>query len=71
MVENGTRPEQRVIVGRLDQLADLASEHALQSPAMVYVGEVAALAAQLGWYGDEPLGSEQIEAGISAEVVAA
>ena len=71
MVENGTRPEQRVIVGRLDQLATLASEHALQSPAMVYVGEVAALAAQLGWYGDAPLGSGQMEAGSSAEIVAA
>jgi len=71
LVENGTRPQQRVIVGSLEQLALLASQHQLQSPAMVYVGEVAALAARLGWYGQPPQGSEQTAPDLNAEPVAA
>lgn len=66
MVENGTRPQQRVMVGTLGQLADLAHAHALQSPAMLYVGEVAALAAQLGWYGDAPLTDSKLSEQLAA-----
>lgn len=51
LVENGTRPDQRVITGCLESLAASARSHGVQSPAMLYVGEVAALAAALGWYG--------------------
>jgi uroporphyrin-III C-methyltransferase / precorrin-2 dehydrogenase / sirohydrochlorin ferrochelatase len=52
LVENGTRPDQRVAVGELRGLAALAREHAISSPSMLFVGEVAALARELGWYGD-------------------
>ena len=54
LVENGARPEQRVLTGRLDQLHDLASTWHVVSPAMVYIGEVAGLANELGWYGAAP-----------------
>ena len=56
LVENGSRPGQRVVVGTLDDLAALALRHDVRSPAMLFVGEVAALAARLHWYGDAPLG---------------
>lgn len=55
IVENGARPDQRVLTGRLDRLHDLAVRHSVASPAMVYVGEVARLADELGWYGAKPL----------------
>lgn len=55
VVENGARPEQRVLTGTLDQLHDLGRIHSIRSPAMVYVGGVAALADRLGWYGQAPL----------------
>ncbi|MBL38003.1 MAG: uroporphyrinogen-III C-methyltransferase [Xanthomonadales bacterium] len=58
IVENGARPEQRVLTGRLDRLHDLAVRHSVASPAMVYVGEVARLADRLGWYGSPPLSLE-------------
>ncbi|MEA5446070.1 siroheme synthase CysG [Gammaproteobacteria bacterium AB-CW1] len=61
-VEHGCRPEQRVIVGRLGRMAELAREHELQSPSLIYVGEVAALAAELGWYGQVPLVDTDSEA---------
>ncbi|NLW96955.1 siroheme synthase CysG [Luteimonas wenzhouensis] len=57
LVENGTRPEQRVVRGRLTELSHLARRHAVQSPALLIVGEVAALAGDLHWFGAAPLGA--------------
>jgi len=51
LVENGARPEQRVLTGRLDQLHDLANTWNVVSPAMVYIGEFTQLAPTLGWWG--------------------
>lgn len=55
LVENGARPEQRVLTGSLSNLAELATVHRVQSPAMLYVGEVAQLADRLAWWGEPPL----------------
>ncbi len=38
VVENGTRPEQRVIDGRIDGLADLIDAHRVRGPAIIFVG---------------------------------
>ena len=43
IVERGTTPEQRVIRGTLGQLNLLAEANRVQAPAMLIVGEVAAL----------------------------
>ena len=43
IVENGTTPDQRVIRGTLGQLVLLAEAHRIRTPAMLIVGEVAAL----------------------------
>ena len=56
LVENGSRPEQRVVTGRLHDLPDSARAHAVASPALLILGEVAALAGQLHWFGAAPLG---------------
>jgi uroporphyrin-III C-methyltransferase/precorrin-2 dehydrogenase/sirohydrochlorin ferrochelatase len=53
-IENGSRPEQRVVVGTLGQIEALAASHAVRSPALLIVGEVAALATQLHWFGARP-----------------
>ena len=55
LIENGSTPLQRVIAGVLDDVARLASRHAVQSPALLIVGEVAALAPRLAWFGAAPL----------------
>ena len=55
LVENGSHPEQRVIAGTLDELPELARRHAVQAPALLVVGEVAAFASQLHWFGGAPL----------------
>ncbi|TAJ35516.1 MAG: uroporphyrinogen-III C-methyltransferase [Reyranella sp.] len=53
IVENGTRPDERVSVGRLADLARLAATHTRgdAGPSLIIVGEVAALAA----VADQPL----------------
>lgn len=56
LVENGGRPEQRIVLATLDALPAQARVHAVRSPALLFVGEVAALAASLHWYGAAPLG---------------
>jgi uroporphyrin-III C-methyltransferase/precorrin-2 dehydrogenase/sirohydrochlorin ferrochelatase len=55
LVENGSRPEQRVIVGTLAEVDQLAAEHAVVSPALLIIGGVAALAEELHWFGAPPL----------------
>ena len=55
-MENGSRPEQRVVTGRLHDLPDSARAHGVASPALLLLGEVAALAGQLHWFGAVPLG---------------
>ncbi|WP_246022803.1 siroheme synthase CysG [Cognatilysobacter terrigena] len=58
IVENGSRPTQRVVTGTLDSLGSLVDTHAVQSPALLIVGEVAALATTLHWFGAPPLPRE-------------
>ena len=57
LIENGTRHSQRVIAGTLAQLAERAATHAVRSPALLILGEVAALATSLAWFGQAPLGA--------------
>ena len=55
LVENGTRAGQRVVVGTLAELPELARAHQVAAPAILFVGEVAALASRLHWFGATPL----------------
>jgi uroporphyrin-III C-methyltransferase/precorrin-2 dehydrogenase/sirohydrochlorin ferrochelatase len=53
LIENGTRPEQRVITGTLAELPKLQRQHDVRSPALLILGEVAALASKLAWFGQD------------------
>ena len=55
IVENGSRAGQRVLVGELDNIPRLATEHDVRSPALVIVGSVAALGRSLHWSGAPPI----------------
>ncbi len=52
LVENGTRPQQRVVAGVLRDLPTLAEAHAVRTPALLIVGEVAACAREHAWFGE-------------------
>ncbi|MBF6022676.1 siroheme synthase CysG [Lysobacter niastensis] len=57
LVENASRTNQRVVTGPLSELPERAHAHSVQSPALLIVGEVAAFAETLHWFGAAPLGS--------------
>ena len=59
LIENGSRPEQRVLSGTLEDLPRLARAHAIRSPALLIVGEVAGLAKSLHWFGEHLEGAPQ------------
>ena len=50
IVQRGTLPEQRTVVGTLATLPQLALAAELKPPTLIIVGEVVRLQAQLGWY---------------------
>jgi len=52
LIENGTRPQQRVITGILANLPEQQRKHAVRSPALLILGEVAGLATKLAWFGE-------------------
>ncbi|PKM14308.1 MAG: uroporphyrinogen-III C-methyltransferase [Gammaproteobacteria bacterium HGW-Gammaproteobacteria-2] len=55
IVENGSRANQRVLLAALAELPELARSHAVVAPALLFVGEVAAMAAELHWFGAPPI----------------
>jgi uroporphyrin-III C-methyltransferase/precorrin-2 dehydrogenase/sirohydrochlorin ferrochelatase len=55
LVENGSRRDQRVLTGTLSELPQRARAHCVQSPALLLLGEVAALASSLHWFGTAPI----------------
>jgi len=57
LIENGSRAEQRVVTGSLENLLERALAHQVRSPALLILGEVAALASTLAWFGAPPLGA--------------
>ncbi|AIF48955.1 siroheme synthase CysG [Dyella japonica] len=52
IIENGTLPQQRVIAGTLATLPALARRHAVKTPALLVIGEVAAFAREHAWFGE-------------------
>jgi len=68
LVENGSRPGQRALHATLDRIEDQARRHAIRSPALVIVGEVAALGPGLAWFGEtlDATGAEAPAAGRAA-----
>jgi len=55
IVENGSRANQRVVLASLAELEEAGRVAAVQSPALVIVGAVAALATRLHWFGAAPV----------------
>jgi uroporphyrinogen III methyltransferase/synthase len=55
VISRGTQAEQRTVTATLAEIADLAAEAGLTSPAMIVVGDVAALREQLAWVEARPL----------------
>jgi uroporphyrin-III C-methyltransferase/precorrin-2 dehydrogenase/sirohydrochlorin ferrochelatase len=55
IIENGSRAQQRVILCRLDDLPARILSEQVRAPALLLIGEVAALGSELHWFGAAPL----------------
>ena len=52
IIDNGTRPEQKVAVGTIADLEKMAEKEGLKGPAMIVIGSVVGLRDKLRWYSD-------------------
>lgn len=59
LIENGASAQQRVLVGTLGELPERARAENVRAPALLILGEVAALATQLHWFGAPPFAPPQ------------
>jgi uroporphyrinogen III methyltransferase / synthase len=59
-IQQGSTPQQRVVVGTLADLAERVAEAGLVSPVITVVGEVVALREQLAWFDNRPLFGKRI-----------
>ncbi|MDQ3557337.1 MAG: uroporphyrinogen-III C-methyltransferase [Gemmatimonadota bacterium] len=60
VIQRGTQPRQRTVVGTLETLPELAAEAEIGTPALVVVGEVVSLRNQLGWFDRRPLSGRRV-----------
>ncbi len=50
LIERGTKPEQRVLVGTLSRLPDLVAKNDVVAPTMLFIGGVVSLRDKLWWF---------------------
>jgi uroporphyrin-III C-methyltransferase/precorrin-2 dehydrogenase/sirohydrochlorin ferrochelatase len=50
VIQQGTTQAQKVVVGNLDRIADLAVEKEIQAPTIIIIGEVVKLQESLSWF---------------------
>ena len=55
VVERGTATDQRVICTVLEKLGDASETHAIESPALLFVGETSQFARNHGWFAPDRL----------------
>jgi len=60
IIEWGTRASQRVVEGRLDEIASLSRAAGLGSPGIILVGAVAELRQKLRWFDTRPLFGKRV-----------
>jgi uroporphyrinogen III methyltransferase/synthase len=56
VVEAGTLPAQRTVTGTLQTIAETVRREGIRPPSITVVGPVAALAGEISWLGQRPLG---------------
>lgn len=54
IVENGTRPNQKVASGTLQDIAAVATQGGITGPALIIIGSVVSLRDKLAWYNPSP-----------------
>lgn len=60
IIQWGTRPEQRTLVGQLDTIATEVKAEGFTNPSIIIVGEVVTLREKLQWFEKKPLFGQRI-----------
>ncbi|AFM40909.1 uroporphyrinogen-III C-methyltransferase, uroporphyrinogen-III synthase [Desulfosporosinus acidiphilus SJ4] len=60
IIQWGTRPEQRTLVGSLNNIAEKVKEEGFTNPSIIIVGEVVSLREKLQWFEKKPLFGQRI-----------
>jgi len=60
VIHRGTLPEQRTLVGKLEDIAQLAEKNDIKPPAIIVVGDVVGLRKTLDWVEKRPLFGKRI-----------
>lgn len=60
LIRWGTRPEQQVVTGTLDNIVSEVNRIGLKSPAVIIVGEVVKLREKLQWFETKPLFGKRV-----------
>ncbi|MDO0823422.1 uroporphyrinogen-III C-methyltransferase [Desulfosporosinus nitroreducens] len=60
IIQWGTRPEQRTLVGQLDTIAEEVKMQEFTNPSIIIVGEVVSLREKLQWFEKKPLFGKRI-----------
>jgi uroporphyrinogen III methyltransferase/synthase len=60
IIQWGTRSEQRTLVGKLHNIAQLVKEHGFTNPSIIIVGKVVSLREKLQWFENRPLFGKRI-----------
>lgn len=60
LIQWGTRTDQRVVTGTLNDIAAKANEAKLRPPVIIVVGEVVRLRQKLNWYESKPLFGKRV-----------
>ncbi|MFX8616595.1 hypothetical protein ABTM15_20125, partial [Acinetobacter baumannii] len=62
VIDNGTRPDQKVVTGTIETMPERAAAADLKGPSMIIVGSVVTLRDKLDWKKSAARGSTSIEA---------
>lgn len=60
IIQWGTHPEQRVLVGELSNISELVEKEGFTNPSIIIVGEVVTLREKLQWFEKRPLFGQRI-----------
>lgn len=60
LIRWGTRPEQQVVTGTLENIVDVVQKAGLKSPAIIIIGQVVTLRDTLRWFEDKPLFGKRV-----------
>lgn len=58
LVEKGTLPEQRVLIGNLATIAEIVAQHEVRAPTLFIVGDVVRLHDKLNWFSEPSLSAD-------------